>query len=261
MRTLQRVGAGLLALTLVSGIAACGDDDDEATDATEADAGDAAGGDLAAFCDTLVEFNAAALETEVDDTSSEEDIKAAGEELAPKMETIADNAPEDLAATADELNGYIQPLLEGDAEQFNDDATFETYMGFVQEAIGACEFDTVEVTAVDYAFEGVPDSLSAGTAAFAFSNESESEEHEMIIVRKADGVDLSFDEILNLSEEESEDKVEFKGAAFAGPGSGGSALVELTAGDYAMVCFIPVGGAEDGPPHFTQGMVKEFSVE
>ena len=32
-------------------------------------------------------------------------------------------------------------------------------------------------------------------------------------------------------------------------------------GEYAMVCFIPVGGAEDGPPHFTQGMVQEFIVE
>jgi hypothetical protein len=34
LRTLQRVGAGLLALTLAGGIAACGDDDDDAADAT-----------------------------------------------------------------------------------------------------------------------------------------------------------------------------------------------------------------------------------
>ena len=50
-------------------------------------------------------------------------------------------------------------------------------------------------------------------------------------------------------------------AAFAPPGEGGSTLAELSAGDYAMICFIPVGGGEDGPPHFTQGMIHEFTVE
>ena len=30
-----------------------------------------------------------------------------------------------------------------------------------------------------------------------------------------------------------------------------------------MICFIPVGSpeVEDGPPHFTQGMIQEFTVE
>ena len=30
-----------------------------------------------------------------------------------------------------------------------------------------------------------------------------------------------------------------------------------------MVCFIPVGSpaVEDGPPHFAEGMIQEFTVE
>jgi hypothetical protein len=36
---------------------------------------------------------------------------------------------------------------------------------------------------------------------------------------------------------------------------------ELEPGEYVMVCFVSVGGAEDGPPHFTQGMKYEFTVE
>jgi hypothetical protein len=261
MRTLQRVGAGAIALALLGGIAACGDDDDETTDTTEA--GAPAEGDGAAFCDAIVEFNGIALASDVGaDDSTEEEIIAFGEEVAPLFQTVTDNAPEELKDTAEELNPSVQALLEGDAEDFSADATFETYSELVDGAVDACEFESVDVTAVDYAFEGVPASLDAGSVAFSFTNDSESEEHEMIIVRKADGVDLSFDEILELSEEESEDMVEFAGFAFAPPGSsGGSTLAQLTAGDYAMVCFVPVGGEDDGPPHFTQGMVHEFSVE
>jgi hypothetical protein len=119
----------------------------------------------------------------------------------------------------------------------------------------------VAVTGVDYAFEGVPETIPAGTVAFDFTNASETEEHEMIVFRKADGVTLSFEEIIQLPEEESEDKVVFASAAFAPPGGEGSTLASLDAGEYAMVCFIPVGGAEDGPPHFTQGMISTFTVE
>ena len=46
----------------------------------------------------------------------------------------------------------------------------------------------------------------------------------MGIIKKADGVELSFDELLELPEEESESMVEFKGEAFApgGESSGAS---------------------------------------
>ena len=127
--------------------------------------------------------------------------------------------------------------------------------------MGSCDYETVDVTAVDYAFEGVPDSVPAGTLAFELTNASEAEEHEMVVFRRADGVTQSFGEILNLPEEETEELIVFSAAAFAPPGESGATLADLDAGEYAMVCFIPVGGAEDGPPHFTAGMIKEFTVE
>ena len=75
------------------------------------------------------------------------------------------------------------------------------------------------MTAVDYAFEDVPATVAAGTTAFTLTNASQAgEDHEMIVMRKADGVDLSWDELLALGEEESADKVEFKGAGFAADG-------------------------------------------
>ena len=263
MRTLQRVGAGLLALTLATGVAACGDDDDAKTDTTEAGGGDGeASGDNAAFCDGVVEFNSAVSEVELDADTPEADVIAAGETLAPLFDTVAENAPDDLADTVNEFNDSVQPLTEGDAEAFSQDSTFETYTELLGGAIKACEFETVDVTGVDFAFEGVPETIEAGTVAFKFTNATEAdEEHEMIVFRRADGVTLGFEELLELSEEESVDKIEFKTAAFAPPGGKGATLAELDPGAYAMVCFIPVGGGEDGPPHFIEGMIQEFSVE
>lgn len=256
MRTLQRAGAGLLALTLATGIAACGSDDDsEATGDTSA-----AEGDNAAFCDALIDFNTAAFQVDISEDTSEADIKAAGEDLAPLSEALKENAPEDLKASATEVDDFVQPLREGDAEPFNQDSTFETYMGFLGEATSACDFDEVSVTGKDYAFEA-PDTVKAGNVSFAFTNASEGEDHEMAVLQKADGVDLSWEELLALPEEEAMSKTKFITAAYSPPGEGGSTLATLEAGDYVMVCFIPVGGAEDGPPHFTQGMIHEFTVE
>ncbi len=260
-RTFTRAAAAAAAAVLTLGVAACGDDDD-ATDATDATVDEnAAAADPAAFCDAVVDFNSAVFATEIEQDTPEEEIIAAGEELAPLFATIADNAPEALADTASELNDTVQPLLDGDAEAFNQDSTFETYTGFLSGAIESCDFDAVGVTAVDYAFEDVPATIPAGTVAFELTNASEAEEHEMIVMRKADGVTQSWTELLALEEEESEGLAEFTTAGFAPPGGTGATMAELEPGSYVMVCFIPVGGAEDGPPHFSQGMVQEFTVQ
>jgi hypothetical protein len=59
---------------------------------------------------------------------------------------------------------------------------------------------------------------------------------------------------------------EFTAAAFAPAGETSSAAADLRAGDFVMVCFVPVGSdasAEqvgDGPPHCEEGMWTCFSV-
>jgi hypothetical protein len=266
MRTLQRVGAGLFALTLFTGLAACGDDDDatEPTDGSEVGTDDqAAGGASEEFCDAVLEANSAVFQVDIHEESTEADIKEQGEQIAPVFQTVADEAPEELSATADEVNESVQALTEGDAEAFNSDALFESYTELTGGAIEACGLETVDVTGVDFAYEGVPETIEAGTVAFAFENAAEKEDHMMGIIKKADGVDLTWQELLELPEEESESQVEFKGEAFAPAGESSTALAELDPGEYAMICFIPVGSpeTEDGPPHFTQGMLQEFTVE
>jgi hypothetical protein len=265
---MTRITAAAAAALMVFGLAACGDDsDDAASTTTAADAttttaadGAAASGDSAAFCDALTEFNGAVTSVELDESSSPEDIKAAGAKLAPMFKEITDNAPDDVADQAAELNKTVVALAQGDASQFNSDATYEKYGKFVTASLGDCDFETVEVKAKDYAFEA-PDSVEAGDVAFHLTNTSTGEQHEMVLLRKNDGVNLSFDELLKLPQDQAETKTTYAASAMAPPGGDNSALVNLKPGSYAMVCFLPIGGKEGAPPHFTQGMVHEFTVK
>jgi hypothetical protein len=259
----MRLWAVLAALALTLGAAACGDDDDDGGSAvTDAGEGEtAAGGDTEAFCTGLVDFNAAVLSTELDETSTPEDIEAASAELGPVFESMAENAPDELAETIEEMSPAIADLEAGDATAFNADATLETYFGLVSQGMEACEFETVAVGGVDYAFEGVPATVPSGTVAFQFTNESDAEDHEMIVFLKLDGETRSAEELLDDPALAETGPGDFVAAAFAPPGGESGALAELESGDYVMVCFLPVGGAEDAPPHFVEGMVAEFSVE
>ena len=136
----------------------------------------------------------------------------------------------------------------------------------------------ITVTGVDYAFAGIPDAVDAGTV-LGFRNEGE-EPHEMVVFRINDDVELSIQELLALPEEEVGEMIQHTGFALAAPGEDAEETVTVAeAGNYAMLCFIPVGttsipegtpppsgepmpsGIGSGPPHFTVGMVKQFAVQ
>ncbi len=64
----------------------------------------------------------------------------------------------------------------------------------------------VAVHAVDYAYQGVPQTLPAGEVRFSFTNDSKNEAHQMELFRINDGVNESFDQIL--AEDEAQQKKE-----------------------------------------------------
>jgi hypothetical protein len=95
-----------------------------------------------------------------------------------------------------------------------------------------------------------------------FTNETEAgEAHELVLFRKDPGTTETAEELLALPEEESMGKITMAGVVFADqPDQTAVAMYDLEPGQYVAVCFIPVGGGEDGPPHFTSGMVAEFEA-
>jgi len=147
------------------------------------------------------------------------------------------------------------------------------------------EPDTVEVTAIDYGYEGLPETMAAGTQ-LTLTNSSTTELHELVAFLLAEDEERSAEEIAALPEAEL-------GALFAGepatvllalpdggdmiPAVGDGTISE--SGRYVVFCAIPVGAdpqeylaaaeaseggppqVEGGPPHFVEGMYGEFTVE
>src|SRR4051794_2860625 len=156
----------------------------------------------------------------------------------------------------------------------------------------------ITVTAVDYQFTGMPTSVPVGTT-LTLQN-SGTEVHEMVIAMKNPGVTQSWDELVQMPEDQVTQFVTILGGTVAAPGSTGDAPIQVTQeGDYLMICFIPQGtysmppvasrepgasgapgaslsvpsaipstassglvspGASMGIPHFMLGMMQEFQV-
>lgn len=152
---------------------------------------------------------------------------------------------------------------------------------------GACGGgdDTKTVTAVDYRFEDLPKTVKAGTT-LSLKNKSPKELHEMVIMRLPDNEKRSADDLVKLPESELEGLFPGPPAAvlMRPPGDaeeikalGDGKLTEK--GRYVVFCAIPTGAdpaeylkaseaaqegppqVAGGPPHFTQGMYGEITVE
>lgn len=149
--------------------------------------------------------------------------------------------------------------------------------------------ETINVIGVDYAFQQMPSSVPGGTV-LAFENQG-TELHEMGVLGKNDGVELTFEELLALPQEEALTMVTFVGHTIAAPGESAEQPVPVTQeGEYMLICFIPQGTFELppggvpgespavspghemptaspggsptalGPPHFVLGMLQQFQV-
>lgn len=136
---------------------------------------------------------------------------------------------------------------------------------------------SVDVTAREYAFQGLPATLEPGDVTFSVDNMG-SEVHELHLFKLDEDVS-TVSELLGLSQDEAQDRMSSVGMAVADPGETESFDAELSAGRYAAVCLIPVGTMpEDGHSghdmgdmedmvfdpnadnHMRRGMFGEFTV-
>lgn len=130
-----------------------------------------------------------------------------------------------------------------------------------------CGFETVTVTAREYEFQGIPETLRTGTIVFELRNEG-LEVHEMAFGRIKG--DASLEALLELPENERArlNRIQELGLrALAAPGESDVALVTFTRpGRYVVADFVPVGTTSveadsDGAPHTDEGMFAELRVK
>ncbi|WP_421121788.1 hypothetical protein ACE2AJ_10225 [Aquihabitans daechungensis] len=158
------------------------------------------------------------------------------------------------------------------------DKTATTVKAAEETTTTVAEDGSITVTAVDFNYEGLPDTVPAGTK-FKLVNNAEEELHEFVAFRLPDDEKRSADELIKLPQAELE-------AMFGGPPAtvllakpGGPQIDAVgdgtisEPGRYLVACSIPVGADADellesegpppagGTPHFHKGMYAELVVE
>jgi hypothetical protein len=115
--------------------------------------------------------------------------------------------------------------------------------------------DEIVVTAVEYEFQGVPDTLAEGEYSFTLQNDGE-EKHELYLSHITGP--QSIEEILELPEQEVSKLTQAVDRVVAPtPDQPASFIAALVPGRFGYVCFI---SAPDGTPHAFLGMAGEFTV-
>jgi uncharacterized cupredoxin-like copper-binding protein len=192
----------------------------------------------------------------------------AGEGDATSVNAMIDAAivaaPSDFKATLTELKSEAAPQL-SDPSSKASDKTLQLYSDSIAWAGDNCDVKTIDVTAKDYMYQGIPTELSTGYQVVNFANKG-TEHHEMFAFRINDGVTESAQELLALSEDEVFSKITPVNAIDALPGTSATVSWDLpSAGKYAVVCFISQGSVGEtegtGAPHVTLGMIHEFTVK
>ena len=271
-RMLRRWSTAGATLVLAAAVAACGSDDDPVETAGDAQAtatSETAAADPAEFCAASVDVEASfAGAPPIDDTMPPEEMQAAleefGAEVEPLLEHAEETAPAEIADDVQTAVGSVREALAGDMSALETEEYMAADDAIDEYMLAECDYEHIDATGVDYEYEGIPDTVPAGTVSVTFTNEGE-ELHEIGIVRINDDVAMTLEEIAALPPEEAESMIRFTGAAFASPGESDTVFLEMEPGRYGAACFVPEGTTHDtegsGPPHVALGMLAEFEVE
>jgi hypothetical protein len=247
MRTSRTRSLATLVLASVSltAFAACGGDDDSSSSVD------------AAACDAAVAYGAAFAQAPQEPAEFK---SFAMDQLVPIADTLVDNLDGDAKKSAETVRqAFVEIGNTGDPSLLEAPDTAAA-IGAVGKAVhDGCDLQAVDIEAVEYTFQNAPTTLEAGRVSFALANTGV-EDHEMVLFKAADGVTEPLSDLLALPEEEGMAKLQFTGVTFGGPDTTNYVAVDLEAGTYFLVCFIPQGGGEDGPPHFMAGMQSTITV-
>jgi hypothetical protein len=224
--------------------------------------------DNKAFCKAALRVDKVARNAPFEEGEEPDpDAVAKFQKQVDKAVTKAENtAPSELADAVATVASGLREGAETGSDPFTDLGVMSAGRTINEYRYDSCGYEQIEVTATEYEFSGLPETVDAGTVAIKFTNEG-AEIHELLVLRFK--TDATFDELLELDEDDARNEVNDVGFAFAFQNQTGYAFVKLNRpGRYGAACFIPVGvrtdadfATADGPPHAAQGMTAEFTVE
>jgi hypothetical protein len=217
-----------------------------------------------AFCDAALKTDKAAEKALVP-KPKQKDLQA----FETALGEIESTAPPEVAANVQAAVTSTRTAIRAKQDQF-DDPSFEQNINAIDEyRYNSCGYRQLDVTGIEYEFQGLPKTLPAGKVAIRFTDTG-AELHELAIYRMKTKDSLK--KVVGLSEKEQSKKLEPVGGTFAMQNETSYTIAELTKpGRYAVICHLPVGStsveaaeeAEHDHPksHAQEGMYATITVE
>ncbi len=254
--------AAVLSIALIAGLTACGDD---AESADIADACEAHGAMSVGYTKVLTSTpeppDGAPPPAElVGQVQAAYDANVAG-----PLATLVGSAPDEVRDEVGEVATKSREFRATADRSVLLSSDYSDLIGTVDAYMHEnCTGAKATVDAVNYAYEGLPATLPAGTVRIEMENTSD-EAHEMLVFSKNPGVTESFDQILELPDDQAETKVAFANAVSTDPGQTAYMVTALPVGDYLFICNYGKGTTDDddpttAEPHYTLGMKQEVKV-
>jgi hypothetical protein len=226
----------------------------------------------AAVCSAWVDSDAAGAEALLNTdlaSATPEQLQATVKEFWSKQEPILvsmdQQAPEEIKADIGKLLGLArQGAATGDVATLSSPELVGAEGNLDQYMLRECGYEQITISATDQAYQGLPSAAPAGTVAITLRNQGQ-DAHQAVISRANNGVTQPYTDILALPPEQQLQMTTVLGLVQADPGQTDTVFLRLTPGRHGAVDFLPQGTTStgmpgSGPPHYTLGLIGEFTV-
>jgi hypothetical protein len=221
--------------------------------------------EVTAFCDAANTADKAISKLESGGKPKQKDVQAAETALAGAEST----APPEIASQLQAVVATTRNSIQSGSDPSEDPSFDQNFNALQQYRYNSCGYQQLDVTGIEYEFQGLPKTLPAGNVAIRFTDTG-AEWHELQIVRVKSKDSVK--KLAGLSEKELAKKTEQIGGTFAMQGQTSYTVAELSKpGRYAVICHLPVGstseqaaeeaGKEHAKSHAQEGMIQEVKVE
>jgi hypothetical protein len=174
-------------------------------------------------------------------------------------------APDEIKADIGKLLAQArQGAATGNVATFSSPDLIGAYDNLDQYMLQECGYEQIIFSATDQAYQDLPSAVPAGTVAITLLNQGQ-DAHQAVISRANDGVTQPYRDILALPEDQQLRMATALGLLEANPGETDTVFLRLAPGRHGAVDFLPQGTTStgtlgSGPPHYTLGLVGEFTV-
>jgi hypothetical protein len=221
--------------------------------------------EVTAFCNAANKADKAVSKLETGGKPKQKDVQAAEAALSQAEST----APAEVASTVQAIVAAVRSGIQSGEDPFEDPNLQQTFNTLQEYRYNSCGYQKIDVTGIEYEFQGLPKTLPAGNVAIKFTDTG-AEWHELGIARIKSKDSVK--KILGLSEKEQAKKIEEIGGTFAMQGQTTYTIADLSKpGRYGVVCFLPVGSTSEqaaeqaekkhAKAHWQEGMYATITVE